>query len=89
MTMLVLATTLFDRAVRAFAPRANAAPAQPGSRRPSPEHALRMRARAEAEEVRAMAYAYRHDPNFASELRAAADRHEQQVDERLTTGAAA
>ena len=36
------------------------------------------RARAEADEVRTMAAAHmRHDPNFAKELYAAAERHEQ------------
>jgi hypothetical protein len=48
---------------------------------PTDPKALRSRARAEADEVRAMAYAYRHDPSFASELYAAADRHEQLADE--------
>jgi hypothetical protein len=36
------------------------------------------RARAEADEVRAMAASHmRHDPNFANELYAAAERHER------------
>jgi hypothetical protein len=71
MLILLMAKALRDRVQRK---RDESASTDPSG------HATRSarRARAEADEVRAMAAGYvRHDPSFAKELYAAAERHEQ------------
>ena len=70
MLILLMTKALRDRVLRK---RAESAPTDTGAVTTSAR-----RARAEADEVRAMAAAHmRHDPSFANELYAAADRHER------------
>jgi hypothetical protein len=71
MLILLMTKALRDRVLRK---RSESASADPSRQARRSAH----RARAEADEVRAMAAGYvRHDPSFAKELYAAADRHEQ------------
>lgn len=71
MLILLMTKALRDRMLRKRGERVSTGPGG------APTRAAR-RARAGADEVRAMAAGYvRHDPSFAQELYAAAERHEQ------------